>query len=361
MQARVAVALLGVWFVTATVQAQSPPTGSQPPAWASSATAKAGSQRPPQSAWTPQTVLSQDAWVLSASVVDDTKSGKGNGNGDEEKNGKKEEKPPEHIKDNSFLVEEAYNQEPGVVQHIFNFVPTWDRTDGVSNRSFLFAYTMELPLCSQTHQFSFTMPVQLLQEQRPAPDQGGVGDIFLNYRLQFMVEDECPGWPAVAPRFSLLLPTGDKDRGLGTGELGYQFLLPISKQIEPFAFHFNAGCTYVPGASVNLGGAESPAHNLRSYNLGGSAIWLVNYEFNLMLELVAYWNEGLDNLGNRERSKIVILDPGFRWAAFTGDEVQWVLGVGLPIGLSRDAPDIGVFVYMSVEHDFKKKADNKSE
>ena len=31
-----------------------------------------------------------------------------------------EERPIDVIEDNSFLIEEAYNQEAGVVQHIFN-------------------------------------------------------------------------------------------------------------------------------------------------------------------------------------------------------------------------------------------------
>jgi len=33
---------------------------------------------------------------------------------------------------NSFLIEEAYNQEPGVVQHVFNFVRGWDEGRGHS-------------------------------------------------------------------------------------------------------------------------------------------------------------------------------------------------------------------------------------
>jgi hypothetical protein len=308
--------------------------------------------------WTPDTVLSKGTWVDSGPTIEEPKNGKQNGNGDEEKNGKKEEKAPEHIKDNSFLIEEAYNQEAGVVQHIFNWVPTWDKENNFRTRTFTFNYTMELPIGSQDHQFSFTLPFQTFAEGpvgQPSVEEGGVGDIFLNYRLQLIYEDECPGWPAVAPRFSLILPTGDRERGLGTGELGYQFNLPISKELGSHALHFNAGYTHIPGVSVPLGGGlDSPARDLRSYNLGGSLIWLVNYDFNLMLECVAYWNESLDDVGNRERSKIMILNPGFRWAVFTGEEVQWVLGVGVPIGLSRDAPDIGVFGYMSVEHNFKK-------
>jgi hypothetical protein len=45
------------------------------------------------------------------------------------------------IQDNSFLVEEAYNQEAGVVQHIFNWVPAWERNAGGVERTFDFAFT----------------------------------------------------------------------------------------------------------------------------------------------------------------------------------------------------------------------------
>src|SRR5262249_6170393 len=75
------------------------------------------------------------------------------GNG-KDKGGTKE--GPKHIRDNAFFVEEAANQEPGVVQHIFNWINLWDHTPNGRTRDFAFTYTMELPLGSQTHQFSFT-------------------------------------------------------------------------------------------------------------------------------------------------------------------------------------------------------------
>src|SRR3972149_3621681 len=65
-----------------------------------------------------------------------------------------ESEGPKNISDNSFLIEEAYNQEPGVVQHIFNWFPTWDHTGG-HRQDFAFQYVMELPLGSMRHQFSF--------------------------------------------------------------------------------------------------------------------------------------------------------------------------------------------------------------
>jgi hypothetical protein len=264
-----------------------------------------------------------------------------------------------NIQDNSFLVEEAYNQGPGIVQHIFNWYPTWNHVGG-NQQDFTFTYLMELPVGGQTHQFSFT-PLSFEQfsdhpDVGPPNAQGGWSDTFLNYRYQLSTED-ASGWrPAIAPRFSVILPTGNKDLGLGTGEVGYQFNLPLSKELDPFAYHFNAGLTYTPGVSVDLaGGGSSLDRNLHGYNLGGSVIWLATLDVNFMLELVSFWNEDLDAAGNRERKNSVILDPGIRTALFTGKEVQWCVGLGIPIGLSRDAPDVALFIYLSVEHTFLTK------
>jgi len=262
-----------------------------------------------------------------------------------------------HMKDNSFLIEEAYNQEKGVVQHIFTWQPTWDHSSDGHLNDFVFNYTMELPVGGEKHQFSFT---PLVFEQfsddpfgGPEVEEGGWGDTFINYRYQLLFDDPCSMTPAVSPRFSVILPTGDEDRGLGTGEVGYQFNLPVSKEIDPFSLNFNAGFTYTPGVSVDLGGGVSPERDLNGYNLGASIIWLASYDVNFMLEFVTLWDEGFDDAGVFDHATSVILNPGFRTALFTGDEVQWVAGVGVPIGLSEDAPDIGIFIYMSVEHAFR--------
>src|ERR1044072_3548770 len=57
------------------------------------------------------------------------------------------------IKDNSFLIEEDYNQEAGVVQHISTFArPS-------SGGGWAFSFTQEWPVRSMKHQFSYTLPV----------------------------------------------------------------------------------------------------------------------------------------------------------------------------------------------------------
>lgn len=54
------------------------------------------------------------------------------------------------IQDNSFLLEEAYNQEPGVIQHISAF--SRSREDG----AWVYSFTEEWPIRGQTHQGSVT-------------------------------------------------------------------------------------------------------------------------------------------------------------------------------------------------------------
>ncbi|NNM74243.1 hypothetical protein [Enterovirga aerilata] len=113
------------------------------------------------------------------------------------------------IQDNSFLPEEAYNQEPGVVQHI---------TDAQKQgRYWLLSFTQEVPLGSQERQFSYTLPYSFLRPNGRRPS--GFGDLQVNYRYQAQYETDV--LPAIAPRLSLLPPTGNSFKGLGEGSHGF--------------------------------------------------------------------------------------------------------------------------------------------
>lgn len=262
---------------------------------------------------------------------------------------------PAHIRDNAFLVEEAFNQEQGDVQHIFNWIILWDRFAGGHSRDFASTYTMELPLGGQKHQFSFTTQFLTAFEKNngsPATQQGDVGDTFLNYRYQLLASDEFL-W--CAPRLTLIVPTADQRFGLGTGEVGYQFNLPLSHYGEQFDFHFNAGTTFIPNASVPLeNGTLSPRHDLRAFNLGVSTFWKPETYLHFFIEGLILRNEQIDTLGFRDGTTQVLVNPGVRYAVCQFDDVEWVLGASVPIGLTEDSPDIGAFFYMSVEHVFRR-------
>jgi hypothetical protein len=138
---------------------------------------------------------------------------------------------------------------------------------------------------SQDHQFLVYDPYRFISRDG-GERVSGVGDILLNYRYQLLEEGDMK--PAFAPRFSLILPTGSRDKGTGDNVVGYQWNLPFSKKLgDRVAAHANLR-TDVPTACARGVGFEhgqlSPKHSLVSFNLGASAIYAVLPRFHLMLE-----------------------------------------------------------------------------
>jgi len=241
------------------------------------------------------------------------------------------------IEDNSFLIEEAYNQEAGVVQHISTF--TLQR----ATRAWVYAFTQEWPLLSQRHQLSYTVP--FISAGRGTGS--GFGDVALNYRYQ--LSDGTRSGIAVAPRFSLLLATGDERRGRGAGGTGLQVNLPISAELSPrLMAHWNAGATYTPSARNDIGDEAST----RTYNLGGSLIWLAAPAFNVMLESVWARSEEVIGPGERFAYRVFYISPGVRGAIDFASGLQIVPGIAVPIGIGPSKGDRQVFFYLSFEHPF---------
>ena len=253
--------------------------------------------------------------------------------------------PIDVISDNSFLIEEAYNQEAGVIQHIFNAVYTHDP----SRHGWTFSFTQEWPVPAEEHQLSYTIPSSHIWDSGEL--QSGIGDILLNYRYQALEEGERQ--PAFAPRFSLILPTGDRKRGTGNGVVGYQWGLPFSKKVASrLAVHANLGLTYLPHVRAPVAGSGqlSPRQSLVSYNLGASAIFALLPRLHLLLEWMSNFEQSINDAGKAERAFKPVISPGFRTAVVNEDDLQVVLGAAVPIGLNRNADNHGVFLYFSIEH-----------
>lgn len=253
------------------------------------------------------------------------------------------QRPIEAMQDNSFFVEEAYNQEPGVVQHVFTAFGSVNQLRGNDDRILDLSFSQEWPIFSQTHQFSYTIPYSFVEAG--GKTENGVGDIELNYRFQLFTEQE--NRPAVAPSLSVILPTGNAENGLGDETVGFAFNLPVSKIVsDRWAIHGNAGFTILP---------DVQNRDLTAYNLGASVIYAVSPTFNVLVEAVAEWEEEVGELGEKDRSFSAILSPGFRYAVNFSNDSQLVIGLAAPVGLTGDAPDYGVFVYFSFEHSFLRR------
>lgn len=236
------------------------------------------------------------------------------------------------ISDNSFLIEEAYNQEPRVVQHISNLVHT------KKSKEWGYALTQEWPVFLQAHQISYTIPYAWMAGN----SANGFGDMTIHYRYQLWGDAH---WAAFSPRLSIILPTGDKKKGLGSGKTAYQVNLPLSKRLgASWVVHVNAGATITPGVST-----DTNKETLWSYNVGGSMVWLVKNNFNMLVEFAAGYEDEITGGQVRNQSSYVI-NPGVRYAYNVG-ALQIVPGLCFPIELNSEKTKQW-FIYLSLEHPF---------
>lgn len=210
------------------------------------------------------------------------------------------------IEDNSFLVEEAINQERGVVQNIFavtrSHTGEWNGT-----------FTQEWPLRGQRHQFSYTVPFSR------ANGTSDIGDVMINYRLQ--VKQPLPGVPGFSPRLSW-------------SRSAWQVNLPVSYETGYLYYHANAGNTWADGHATPF--------------VAGSVIVAARPMFNVMLEV---YNEWRPSDGGHTHATTV--SPGVRGGWNLG-EAQLIFGVAAPVtrGAVRDHAVLG---YVSYELPFTKK------
>lgn len=240
--------------------------------------------------------------------------------------------PPAPIQDNSFLLEEAYNQEEGVVQTI----QTFQRTQGTGD--YVFTLTQEWPVPDQRHQLSFTLPLQR------AGGATGVGDLALNYRYQLAGDGDAR--IAFAPRLTLLVPTGNEARGLGTGSWGGQVGLPLSVVLGPgFVAHTNLGATYLPDTRDDSGRRSKTA----VYTAGQSLVWLAHPNVNVFVEALYTRTESRADAGAASYRDDVVVSPALR-AAINVGRLQIVPGIAFPFGVGPSRGSRGLLLYLSFEH-----------
>ena len=252
-------------------------------------------------------------------------------------------KPPRPIQDNSFLIEEAYNQEKRVVQHI----GTLERAKGSPT---VFEFTQEWPLGGLRHQLSFAVPIAF-GETKTSGDvsestSAEVGDIELNYRYQLRGDGDAA--IAVSPRLSVVLPSREM--------LGFEAFVPASVVIaRQLVAHSNAGvligslrsgeCVTVP-----LGPPDCTKPRVTTVTLGQSLIWLAHPNVNFLVE--GLWTQTDFSSDVDAHVSTATISPGLRGAINLRSGMQIVPGLAFPIGFGPSKGERSVFLYLSVEHSF---------
>jgi hypothetical protein len=234
------------------------------------------------------------------------------------------------LEDNSFLIEEAYNQEDRVVQHI--------STAELFHGATAFSFTQEWPAGGQTSQLSYTIVA--------VQDQGfRFGDALINYRYQAVGKEGAHLW--VAPRLSALVPVGDANKLGGNGGWGLDGVIPVSWEVgKRLSLHGNLGGTWRPSAE---NGAGARAGTFEPF-IGGSAIFFVTPMLNLMVESV--WRDGRTVVADGVTTSgwDQALTYGVRYGINFPNGLQVVPGVARMPAVGDAATRS--FIYLSFEHKF---------
>ncbi len=235
------------------------------------------------------------------------------------------------IIDNSFFVEEAFNQDKGIFQNIF----IWTRDKGGAWDG---SFTQEWPVPALTHQLSYTIPFS------GGESSTHIGSVLLNYRYQAL--EERAGRPAFAPRISVILPTG---RALDDGNHpGLQGMLPFSKQLGEVYLHGNAGLTWIHGVQVGPTGHA----NLTSPQLAGSVVWNTKPMLNLLFESVVVFEDAVRPTQDTGRNRVVTLSPGLRGGWNLSGDRQIIVGAAVPVTVTGGEKAVAFLTYFSYELPF---------
>ena len=245
------------------------------------------------------------------------------------------------IQDNSFLIEEAYDQERGVVQHISGF------QHDARGAGYAYQFTQEWPVGGITNQLSYSLSLL-----RPGEHiRAGVGDVRLNYRYQLMGDSDARF--AVAPRLTAIVPTGDYRRGRGAGALGIEGWLPASLVLsDQVVVHGNLGTTITPHARDVQGNRATT----RDWAAGGSIVFRPHPLFNVLVEALHQSTSDVVGPNRSERGSSTTIAPGIRWAYNFPSGLQIVPGIAFPIGVGPNSAASAVFLYLSFEHPFTRAA-----
>lgn len=251
---------------------------------------------------------------------------------------------PTRISDNSFLIEEAYNQERGVVQHILLLENIFAYRDKFSNEEMGMTFAQEWPLGTQMWQGAYAVSSNREFE-----------DVWLDLQLRYQmpIQDNAL---ALAPYAKIAFPIAEKgDDEINGGRLGIG--LPVSATLsDQWTMHLNFSAEYLrlkeferlgPGPAI----VADYGNDAVEAGMGTSVVYSLAPIFDLMMEFV-YATEMLSEPSYRNETSEALLSPGFRKAWNFTSGAQMVGGLGFPVGLKGDVPDFAGLLYLSFEHSF---------
>jgi hypothetical protein len=250
------------------------------------------------------------------------------------------------IEDNSMLVDEAFNQPEGIIQHIAMLGLTGDHAE--------LNYTVEAPVKTARNQLSISIPWTFSAAKHTKDiTSTGPGDVILAWRHSLLGKKH----PILlVPGVSIILPTGKSRLHRGNGAFGAQFSIALTKRwSRKLISHVNFGGTFLFDADFFIVSADGQSlnkseGNVASRNSGTSVIWLATTRINLLLEYTSTASAPTSStLAGFSTSTISIINPAFR--TLIGNRALLIVGgAGFPLVFTENRhPQVQVMLYFSIE------------
>lgn len=170
----------------------------------------------------------------------------------------------------------------------------------------------------------------------------GFGDAVIGTKYVLLPEQE--RLPGIAASFELKLPTGDEDKGLGSGEFDYDLRLRTQKTWGWFTGIFNVGYTFI--GEPELGGDPQDRRNVIFTSFAQE--YQVHTNTKLLTEI--YWlNSEEPGEPNRLAGNI-----GFKQKLRSDFTVHASVGKSLHEG-NEGGPSLRAYVGMKYEFGFKSR------
>jgi hypothetical protein len=193
-----------------------------------------------------------------------------------------------------------------------------ESNDGVTSRTALIASTLTYGL-TDALDIAVAVPYQRISNDGE-PRVRGMSDAALGMKWRFHEQDGL----SIGLKPQVLIPTGNEQRGLGSGKAAYGMNLLASYEIDHCTFLANAGYTY----SNNVLGTRK-----NIWNASAAVVWNALPKTRLLLDVGTYRNA--DPLRSRH--------PAFAVAgAIYSPHDKLDLDVGIRKGLNSEEADVVV-------------------
>lgn len=251
-----------------------------------------------------------------------------------------------------FLTGGPYTQKRGSPQIIWANQWAWSGEGPGRLREYTGAGRFEIGL---TDRWEADFEFGAVNLRQGGDGQSGVADFLAGARYRLLDESFAPFALTLGPQ--VVLPTASVERGLGNGEPGYALDVAAAKDWGgPVFLAASLNVLWTPNVPSGVGPTAQDV-DLTDIGAAMALAWRalerstnggVHHDIHIFLETGWDQTEAPED-GSATRTSFWLLSPGFRYGFTSAGGALTEIGVALPVGINRSAPDWGWIIQAQFE------------